>query len=398
VVLSKSEKEAKKFHDKFYTVLRSVEDPDKPRIDVENTLYTASSQTGSTVQTLTSSPESGRSFSATRLYFDEMAHTRYADDIYQAASPTMAVTDGRLTGFSTPKGRSNLFARMVDTPEDFGLSYFQYEWYFSPFFNPYYKQFMEAYLAKDQEQVAHWLAAAKTGDWYKSQLKKMGSLLRFQQEYECKLDADEAAVFTDRQLSKVFVRNYLPPADDGFGVADLFFRKACEAGHNYVAFADLGRKRDPTVIITVDLDSDPVPEVVEYRRIPPGSSDWTLIIGSIRESQSFFSSDFSHDATGLGDPISEALSDVSEPVIISNSVNSAQKYNMITNLQSAMDHAAFRAPRIPQLLDEIKKYTWNDKYLVQDSVIALAGTALKFYDTSSTFVGVDTEFSFIGDE
>lgn len=395
VVLSKSEKEAKKFHDKFYAILRSVDDPDKPRIDVENKLYTASSETGSSLQTLTSSPETGRSFSATDVYFDEMAHTRYADDIYQAAGPTVAVTKGRITCFSTPKGRSNLFARLCETPTDFGFSYHQFEWWFSPFFNPRYKQFMAAYLAKDKRAMAAEITAAKASDWYKSTLKQAGSILAFKQEYECSFDADEATVFSDAQLGRVFERNYLTHWNDDFGVAEDFWRKERQEGHRYVTFADLGRKRDATVIVTVDIDAEPRPEVAEYKRIPPGYSDWGLIISHLRQTQDYFKSEMQHDATGVGDPISEAIADISEPVIISNTVNSRVKFNMIVNNQKAMDEGAYRVPKIKQLYDEHKKYLWNDRNLVQDSVIALAGAVLMFYDPGETFVGVQKDFSYV---
>lgn len=39
-------------------------------------------------------------------------------------------------------------------------------------------------------------------------------------------------------------------------------------------------------------------------------------------------------------------------------------------------------------MTNIKKYLWNDRNLVQDSVIALAGAVLMFYDPGETFVGV----------
>jgi hypothetical protein len=84
IVLSKSQDEAINFLDKFYLAYESVKDkePNYSPLTVTNT-KNAQNERGGKIRVLTSSKQSGRSFSGTDIYFDEMAHTQYAKQIYE---------------------------------------------------------------------------------------------------------------------------------------------------------------------------------------------------------------------------------------------------------------------------------------------------------------------------
>lgn len=379
IVLSKSEKEAKKFLDKFYVALDSVQDKDPfcPKVPVRNT-FNAESDTGSTINVLTSSKGAGRSFSASRLYFDEMAHTQYADEIYQASIPTVSTTGGKVTLFSSPKGREGLFAKIGREWQDQGYSSHTYQWWFDPSKNPYYEQFLDAWIRGEAREAEEWIAKARTGTWYKENRKRYTDLA-FAQEFECNYDADVDSVFNQRQLAKALRRNWLMKDEES--AYEVWSMPPVE-GHDYVTGIDLGRKRDATVMITFDVTEVPA-TVVEYKRIPPSTSDWTLIEHEIRKTYGIFESDMLHDGTGVGDSITDRIMDISEPF----NFTASKKYNLLENLRRSMDTEAIRIPRLKQLVQELEGYIWNDKHIVQDSVIALALAVWIFYEFDTVVTG-----------
>lgn len=66
---------------------------------------------GSEIVSLPANPATGRGYPASRVYLDEAAFMRDAELILQGIMPTLA-PGGQLTVLSTPKGRTNLFARL----------------------------------------------------------------------------------------------------------------------------------------------------------------------------------------------------------------------------------------------------------------------------------------------
>lgn len=399
IVLSKSEKEAKKFLDKFYVAYHSIkdEDPNCPRLTAENR-FDAAGTNGATINVLTSSKGAGRSFSATDLYFDEMAHTVYADDIYQAAMPTIAVTNGRVTLFSTPKGRNNKFAEVGEDPKEHGYAPFTFEWWFSPMYNAYYEDFMAAWLAGDKDGAARVVEEARKKPSFKKLRQSFkGSELAFKQEFEAAYDASTNSVFSVTQLRSIF-----KPATQVDLTHDEWNRFTDECwtsdpieGHQYYSSTDFGRKRDANVTVTFDISEWPH-RMVEYKRIPPGTTDWKLIELAVRETHDKFKSEMVHDVTGIGDVIGDLLSDISDGLHLSNNARSGVKYNIIENLRRAADQEAIVMPKLKQLYKEFKKYEWDDSYLEQDSVLAVAMAVYQFYRPDDTWVGVDTETSYVG--
>lgn len=365
-------------------------DPDRVKIKRATQLLVTYAD-GSTIKAVPSSAETGRSISASDIYFDEMAFTPWVDSIFQAVTPSIEQTGGRMTCLSTPKGRGGLFARIAKNPAEYGFSYHKFPWWLNPVYNPY----LDKYLASGDDK---YIDRAREGEWYKKARKKYSDLA-FKQEFECSFDADTDSVYSDRQLDKVFYHHghkEFYRLDHDF--AEVWFRKPKVDGHRYALGVDLGRKRDATVLITYDITVTPA-EMVEYMRIAPATADWSEILLAIRNSYAYYQSEVRVDSTGAGDVIAESLSDIAEPYIISDSQSRGKKYNLIENTRKAYDNLVVRMPKIPQLYEEHEKYTWNDKDIVQDSVIANAIAISIFYDpeTEGVFLGADKKFSYVGE-
>lgn len=362
-------------------------DPDRTKL-VRATQLKLTYADGSTIESIASSSETGRSISASHIYFDEMAFTPFVDDIFQAVMPSIEQTGGRSTLLSTPKGRSNLFARIAKNAPEYGFSYHEIPWWLNPVYNPYADKYLDT-------QDEKWVEKAKEGEWYKRTRKKF-SLLAFMQEFECSFDADVDSVYSQRQLDKVFYHHghtQYYRLDDP--ILEVWWQMPVEAGHNYASFVDFGRKRDATVIITYDITKMPA-EMVEYKRIAPATADWSDILLAVRNTYAYYKSELRGDATGVGDGIFEAIADIAEPVIISNAQSQGKKYNLIENSRKAYDQGLVRMPKIPQLYEEHEKYTWNDREIVQDSIIANAGAIAIFIDpeTEGLFLGADTSVNY----
>lgn len=392
VIVSKNVEAAKNFMKYIKDIAFDLDKKDPDRVKIKrSTQLLIEFKDGSMVRCIPSSAETGRSISASRIYFDEMAFTPWVEDIFQAVMPSIEQTGGKMTLLSTPKGRGNLFAKICKNPDEYGFSYHELPWWFNPVYNAH----LSKYLAdKDQK----WLDKAKEGEWYKKARKKY-SELAFKQEFECSFDADTDSVYNDRQLNKVFYQHghkEFYHFNDPY--AEVCWRMPKIEGHHYACGVDLGRKRDATVIITYDVTANPA-EMVEYIRIAPGTADWAEILLAIRNSYAYYESEVRVDSTGAGDVIAESLSDIAEPYIISANQSLGKKYNLIENSRKAYDNLVVRMPKIPQLYEEHEKYTWQDKDIVQDSIIANAIAISVFYDpeTEGVFLGADSKFSYVGE-
>lgn len=406
IVLSKSEEEAVGFLEKFYLAYDSIKgkEPNWSPLTKRNTKKGANVR-GGKIKVLTSSKGSGRSFSATDLYFDEMAHTQYAKEIYEASYPTISRTGGRITIFSSPLDKQGKFYELCDGVPDNGYSFHQFEWWFVPFYNPYYKEFLQAYLAGNLKEQQHWINKAKEGEWYKQTLNAIGDLA-FAREYECSFDAGGDTVFNTRQIANVFRKNWLERSWDEYGevwrdpayelVAGKYVRKDNGAKVEAVTFTDYGRKRDPLVAVTMDIGEYPA-KVVEYKRIRPIEFDFTSVKTSLLETIQRWGSDAEHDGTGNGDVLTAFLEGWSEARIIGNSGVSQIKTNMVEKLKIACDTKAIMIPRIKQIEKEFKAYKYNDKHMVQDCVMAIMGAVNMFFEPAEDMGRVDKNFSFIGD-
>lgn len=394
ITLSKNGDDAIGFHDKFKLAYHSVADKD-PNWKHVKSLTKSTLGDGFSFKVLNASKGSGRSFSATDVYFDEMPHAQYSDQIYTSAYPTITRTGGRFTLFSSPLGKGNKFYEICTNHETNGYSYHQYEWWFVPAYNPVYKEFISAFLSGDRKEAEKWIKVAKTGDWYRNTVAALGELA-FAQEYECNFDAASDAVFSQKQLQSVFRKNYLSLQPDEYGQV---FRYEVEHDRiqetDFVTAADYGRKRDPTVIVTFGYLDD-CWRLVEYKRISPLDFEFREVVRSFRETIERYRPDAYHDGTGNGDVFTVELEGESEPIVFSQGNTSKYKLNAIDNLKRAMDNKAMILPDLPQIKREFEQYMYNDKKIVQDTVMAVLMAILKAYDPQDEFVGFDKSYSFVG--
>lgn len=384
VIISKDKKAAQQFMGYVSTMIDSLQatDPNFPKVGKRNETEIVFPKLGARVQVVAAGKETARSISATHLYFDEMAFALYADSIMQAATATLAQTGGRVTIISTPKGRSNLFAKIMANAKDYGYTAFNFAWWDVPTYNPYWEQYDAAKTKKEKEQ---WIEKARTGAWYIANRKKYTELA-WAQEFEGCFDADQDAVFTPQQLRRSFVSNYLKPMDQNTAYYQYWFRKDRVPGHFYATGIDLGRKRDATVIITYDYTLA-VPEMVEFKYIPAGYADLPLYRRAARETYDYFHSSVLLDATGAGDPMWELMSDFALPFQFTKQT----KVDSIGLVQLAMDNSDIKMPKIDVLFEEHQKYIWDDKEIVQDTVMANALAVHQFYNPGGMFLGVSSK-------
>lgn len=380
VIISKDKDAAVNFHTYVYQILRSVRknDPNFPKILKENERVTTNVN-GCKITSLAAGAETGRSFSATHLIFDEMAFAQYADEIWQASSPTLSRTNGRATVISTPKGRANLFAQIFEDPQHKGFTVFNYGWWDVPDYNPFYKEMMEAETAAEKKQ---WIEKAKKGKWYIVN-RASKTELAWKQEFEGAFDAAVGSVFSTRQLEKAFHLNWLQHKEDPRGIFDEWWTSPREENHQYYTGIDLGRKNDATVIVTYDYTSMPA-RMVDYKYVEPGRADWDLLDDAIRKHLEYWDGDARHDGTGVGDSVTDALYGLSEPFMFTKT----KKQQIIENMQHAFDKKQVRIPKIGRLHREHQRYIWDDKDIVQDTVMANALAISGFYEEDETYVGV----------
>lgn len=394
VIISKDKDAAVNFHEYVRKVLWSVREnnPNAPKIIKDNERTTTNSL-GNKISSLAASKESGRSFSATHLYIDELAFIQYAEEIWQAASATLAQTGGRVTAISTPKGRANLFARIFESHDHMGFSVFEYGWWDVPTYNPYYDQYIKAKTAGKKLEAKAWIQKAreKPGSWYQQERPKYTDLA-WRQEFEGAFDANIGTVFSTRELEQAFHRNWLEQRDDPDGIiTEWWTAPELPADCAPVIGCDLGRKNDATVLITYDSSVHPA-KMIDFKYIEAGG-DWRDIMKVLIEHyekwepvQAF------HDGTGVGDVATGELENWSEPFFFTKE----KKGNIIEAVQHAFGKPAVRLPKIPTLFDEHRKYIWDDKHVVQDTVMANALAIHALDETTGLVLGFDPSVNYVG--
>jgi hypothetical protein len=166
---------------------------------------------------------------------------------------------------------------------------------------------------------------------------------------------------------------------------ELQMTRTAIKGHQYINAWDLarGKKRanDKTVGITADISVTPW-RIVDHEsfQLPWVDEDETRrgvanddsIEGKIRKRALMYPGTTIVDGTGVGDTMSEILSDISETFIFkaSSSVGMS-KQDAIINAQTAMDMKAIETPLIQELVDECMYYQLADEGLETDNVMAL---------------------------
>lgn len=177
-----------------------------------------------------------------------------------------------------------------------------------------------------------------------------------------------------------------------------------EDGHVYVSSWDYARKQDHTVGITLDITRKPY-RIVNYTRVPKSDADWSYIYKlSVEEASRYKVRAFIMDKSGMGgDVIETQLCNLGLPVVGVDfgGQGGTKKINIVQSLVDALDEPVaidedaaadygphldhqslaegkfvvrglVKSPPIDQLMKELNYYSWNDKALETDSVMALS--------------------------
>lgn len=149
-------------------------------------------------------------------------------------------------------------------------------------------------------------------------------------------------------------------------------------GHRYVHFWDVADKQDFMVGFTLDTSGEKL-VVVEFERFNGlgWARNYEIIRDRHRRYQIGVVGDDSHsgsrtiiDQTGVGDAVVEALTDIAAEGFV---FTKQSKDDVLTGLQSTLSLRELEMPQISVVYDELKFYERDDKDLVQDCVMALAG-------------------------
>ena len=270
----------------------------------------------SRIVSLAASPDSARSYAATAVYLDEAAHLPYAEDIYQSLAPTVS-TGGRMTLISTPNGRGNLFHRLWEEADD-DWSRHRIHWSERP------------------EYTAEWAAREK----------KRHSKRSWAEEYELSFEESGNAVFPEDAIqSCIGAASQTPQAP-------------------FVAGLDLGRYGDYTVLLVLDASG----AIVNLTRFQHAS--WTVQMDRVVTAlKPYPGVRVLCDATGVGDPIIEALQHLATPAdrgtpapfTVTPFVYTAESRGpLIDSLVLAIEHKSVHIPPSETiLLSEMRSFRWD---------------------------------------
>jgi len=136
---------------------------------------------------------------------------------------------------------------------------------------------------------------------------------------------------------------------------------------SYVSGWDIAVKRDWTVGVTLALEGKSL-RVVDFVRL--NRCPWAAVYGKVREVHSKYHPLCVVDSTGVGDPVVEELSDIGAVGFSFAASGGKSKTQLLLNLASNLGR--LRMPLIPELVEELSFYEWDDRGLRTDCVMALA--------------------------
>jgi hypothetical protein len=302
---------------------------------------------GSKIISLTSSPNTGRSISAAHVYIDEAAFVRWFDAIYRAIAPTVSA-GGTITILSSPDGTENLFGRIWEgrnngrgpvrdfdgTPAPDGVWYNNEKW-----IRANHPDYVQKY-PPDQWASEFEASLVSSGDRV-FRVEKLDAMI----EDWAGLELTNGYPWDDPNAAFV-----MPPLPNRI----------------YMNAWDLGRKRDYTVGVTLDVTED-VHHVVCFERFLhlPWDEQQERIIAR----EYWYPGYNAMDATGVGDPVHQALEQSGHdimPFIFSR----VTKPNVVNELKRSTEFGLIKHG-IAQMYDEMYRYQYKDEDLVQDCVMAL---------------------------
>lgn len=287
-----------------------------PELDKENQSELAFAN-GSRIISLPANPSTGRGIAATRVYLDEFAFCAYDALIYESIIGTIS-TGGSMTILSTPNGRNNMFFRLWAGLEGGAWSKHQVHWSDCPRYDEAWAERTRASMTRQS----------------------------FAQEYDLDFIASGDAVFDAEDLAK---------CKDGWnGDPDT-----CE---ELITAWDIGRRQDHTVGGTIGRRGD-IWHLVGFDRF---LAPYPVIQSRIEDRKRRMGRTWV-ESNGVGDPVIENLTESVEPFV----TTARTKVQAIQALQLLIQQGRFKHNE-EQLDRELSLYSWDDKTLVQDSVMMAA--------------------------
>lgn len=283
---------------------------------------------GSRLKAEAATRSAGRSFAASDVYLDEMAHAPWALAIWQAVRPTIA-TGGSITTFSSPKGRANILFQLWSG----GLG--QKEWWRRRYtweaMRPY--GWNDAWAARERAQMTR---------------------QQFAEEYEADFIESGGTLFAQVDIDACY---------QAIGLSE-------EPIHDRLFTADVaGPGEDATVCHVWDLTRRPY-RLVAHERWVEGPYERFYQTGA-RMVKQWGCRDVWIDATGLGNPMVEEFSARLGREVMGFTFTKKTKEAALTALQLLTQQHAYQHQE-PQLKTEMELYQREDSELVTDEVMAAA--------------------------
>lgn len=249
---------------------------------------------------------------AHRVILDEAAFIK-DQAVYEVIEPMLADYNGQMIKISTPYGKNHFWETWVKGQEGVpGYVSFQ----FPSTVNPY---------------ISHEFLETKKQEYGETSL-------RWRIEYLAEFVDDQDVVFPWRVIESA-VEDYKVPLEP-------------QEGHHYFIGVDVAKYEDWTVIVMLDQEG----RLVYFERFH--RKPWSYLVDRVEKVQSMYKAIGYIDATGVGDPIWEALRDKGvhlEPF----KFTSQTKQQLIDHLRGKMEMCKIKIPRISELIDELRFFEYE---------------------------------------
>lgn len=298
----------------------------------------------SRIMSVPATPNTGRTYAATAVYMDEGAFLPWAETIYTAVMPTVS-RGGRISILSTPNGTGNLFYDLCGSKR------------------PKYGK-ITTWAGDNAEEgwsmhTVHWTACPEYDEkWYLDKRPQYDESSWYS-EFECNFEMSG---------NPIFLKNDIDRMQDGW-------RESLSVGYPnrmYVTAWDIGRMRDATVGITMDV-TDPIHQIVAYEHFEavPLPYQQQKIVERIQK----FPGLHIVEGNDKGDAVIENIGEPYIRFIERFWTSPTSKPIIITALRWAVEWGYLKMDvegEHSRIAEEMLQYRLDDKNLVQDCVMALA--------------------------
>ena len=162
---------------------------------------------------------------------------------------------------------------------------------------------------------------------------------------------------SERIFRQEYLAEFLADDNDVFrGINDCIAGQlhGAQSGVSYVLGVDVAKHADWTVIVVLDIVHNKVVHFERFQKI-----DWPFQIERIAAASTAYNRGMVFlDATGVGDPIFDALTQKGAPVVPVKFTN-AVKSDLVQKLSLAIEQRAVTFPDIPELLGELRAFSFE---------------------------------------